>query len=83
MADSDFNPIHKPQVYDLLGCLNGAFAKVHKNLDAIGNLGVFDQQTMQPLHRMLEELRAASNSRMLSVLHQIEERDLNHYRQGA
>lgn len=83
MADSDSNPIYKPQVYDLLGCLNGAFGKVHKNLDAIGNLGIFDEQTMHPLHRMLNELRAASNSRMLSILREIEERDLNQYRQSA
>jgi hypothetical protein len=83
MADTDSTPIHKPQVYDLLGCLNGAFGKVHKNLDAIGNLGIFDPQTMQALHRMFNELRAASNSQMLSILRAIEERDLTHYRQGA
>lgn len=83
MAGSDSNPIHKPQVYDLLGCLNGAFGKVHKNLDAIGNLGIFDPQTIQALHRSFNELRAASNSQILSILREIEERDLNQYRQSA
>jgi hypothetical protein len=76
MADSDSNPINKPHVYDLLGRLNGAFARVHKTLEAIGNVGIFDQQTMQPLNQLADELRAISNARLLSVLQGIEERDL-------
>ena len=76
MADSDSNPINKPHVYDLLGRLNGAFARVHKTLEAIGNVGIFNQQTMQPLNQLADELRAICNARLLSVLQEIEERDL-------
>jgi len=81
MAESDsINPINKPHVYDLLGRLNAAFARVHKTLEAIGNVGIFDQQTMQPLNQLADELRAISNARLLSVLQGIEERDLSEIR---
>jgi hypothetical protein len=77
MAESDSNnPINKPHVYELLGRLNGAFARVHKTLEAIGSLGIFNADTMQPLNRLADELRAICNSKLLSVLHGIEESDL-------
>ena len=80
MADSDSNSFNKPHVYDLLGRLNAAFARVHKTLEAIGGVGIFDQQTMQPLNQLADELRAISNARLLSVLQGIEERDLTEIR---
>ena len=81
MADSDStNPINKPHIYDLLGRLNAAFARVHKTLEAIGGVGIFDRQTMQPLNQQADELRAVCNARLLSVLQGIEERDLTEIR---
>jgi hypothetical protein len=37
-----------------------------KPLRLIGNVGIFDQQTMQPLNQLADELRAISDARLLS-----------------
>jgi hypothetical protein len=66
----------KPHVYDLLNRLNAAFARVNRNMEALGQVGIFEPETMKPLHRLSEQLRAESNSRLLTVLREIEERDL-------
>ena len=48
MADTDFSsaPIcsgtPKPHVYDLLNRLNAAFARVHRNMEALEQVGIFD-----------------------------------------
>jgi hypothetical protein len=76
MAVTDSNPAQKPHVYDLLNRLNAAFARVHRNMDALGQTGVFDQPTIERLFRQSEGFRADTNSSLLKTLHGIEERDL-------
>ena len=76
MADSDSKPVQKPHVYDLLNRLNAAFARVNRNMEELGEVGIFESETMQPLHRLSEQLRAESNSRLLAILRDVEERDL-------
>jgi hypothetical protein len=66
----------KPHVYDLLNRLNAAFGRVNRNMDALGQTGIFDPQTVQRLQRLQEEVRADTNSRLLKTLSEIEERDL-------
>ncbi len=70
MADTDFNSapnssdvsdssgVPKPHVYDLLNRLNAAFARVHRNMEALEQVGIFDPLMMQVLNRQSEQLRA-------------------------
>jgi hypothetical protein len=69
MAVTDFNPAQKPHVYDLLNRLNAAFARANRNIDALGQTGIFDPQTIERLHRLQEEARADTNSRLLLLHH--------------
>lgn len=76
MAVSDSTPASKPHLYDLLNRLNAAFGRVHRNIEALEQTGVFDPETMKRLSRLAEGFRAESNSTLLKTLHGIEERDL-------
>ncbi|HEY4679063.1 MAG TPA: hypothetical protein VIJ01_17990 [Candidatus Angelobacter sp.] len=58
MADTDFSSAPKPLIYDLLNRLNAAFARVHRNMEALEQAGIFDPLMMQSLNRQSEQLRA-------------------------
>lgn len=79
MADNDFNPAQKPYVYDLLGQLNGAFARVTGKLSALEKTGVFEKRVMIRLYRMSKELQAGANYHLLETLQDYEERDWARY----
>lgn len=75
MADPDSSSAQKPHVYDLLYRLNAAFARVHRNMAALEEIGIFDPLLMQLLNRQSETLRAGANSHLLGAMRRIEERD--------
>ncbi|HWZ43412.1 MAG TPA: hypothetical protein VNW97_08030 [Candidatus Saccharimonadales bacterium] len=79
MADHDFKPARKPYVYDLLGQLNGAFARVTGKLSALEQVGIFEKRTMIRLYRMSKELQASANYHLLETLQDCEERDWAKY----
>ncbi len=88
MADTDFssapNPsssAYKPLIYDLLNRLNAAFARVHRNMAALEQAGIFDPLMMQNLNRQSEQLRAGANYHLLSAMRRIEERDRDRFSQ--
>ena len=50
MADTDFSSapkdsgsVPKPLIYDLLNRLNAAYARVHRNMEALQAVGIFDR----------------------------------------
>ncbi|HET8889055.1 MAG TPA: hypothetical protein VFQ41_09135 [Candidatus Angelobacter sp.] len=72
MADTDFisapkdsSSAYKPHIYDLLNRLNAAFARVHRNMEALQAVGIFDPLMMQNLNRQSEQLRAGANCHLL------------------
>jgi hypothetical protein len=82
MADPDSNSAPKdpsgapkPLVYDLLNRLNAAFARVHRNMVALEQVGIFDPLMMQTLNRQQEQLRAGANYHLLGTMRRVEERD--------
>ena len=87
MADTDFSsaPISsgapKPHVYDLLNRLNAAFAGLHRNMEALEQIGIFDPLMMQSLNRQSEHLRAGANYHLLGAMRRIEERDREKFSQ--
>ena len=88
MADTDFisapkdsSSAHKPLTYDLLNRLNAAFARVHRNMEALEAVGIFDPLMMQNLNRQSEQLRAGANYHLLSAMRRIEERDRDRFSQ--
>jgi hypothetical protein len=87
MADPDFisapdsSGVPKPHVYDLLNRLNAAFARVHRNMEALEQVGIFDPLMMQSLNRQSEKLRAGVNFHLLGAMRRIEERDRERYSQ--
>jgi hypothetical protein len=88
MADTDFISVpkdsssaYKPQVYDLLNRLNAAFARVHRNMEALQAVGIFDPLMMQNLNRQHEQLRAGTNHNLLGAMRRIEERDRERFSQ--
>ncbi len=87
MADTDFSSVPKssgvpkPQVYDLLNRLNAAFARVHRNMEALEQVGIFDPLMMQVLNRQHEQLRAGANYHLLGAMRRIEERDRERFSQ--
>ena len=90
MADTDFisapkdsSSVPKPLVYDLLNRLNAAFARVHRNMEALQAVGIFDPLMMQNLHRQHEQLRAGTNHHLLGAMRRIEERDREKFSQPA
>jgi hypothetical protein len=88
MADTDSNsaPKHsssapKPQIYDLPNRLNAAFARVHRNMEALEQVGIFDPLMMQSLNRQSEQLRAGANYHLLGAMRRVEERDREKFSQ--
>jgi hypothetical protein len=87
MADTDFSSapnssgVPKPHIYDLLNRLNAAFARVHRNMAALEQIGIFDPLMMQVLSRQHEKLRAGANYHLLGTIRRIEERDRERFSQ--
>jgi hypothetical protein len=81
MADTDSNSAQKPLVYDLLHRLNASFARVHRNMAALEQVGIFDPLVMQVLNRQSETLRAGANYHLLGTMRDIEERDRKKFSQ--
>ena len=88
MADTDFNSaakdsssVQKPLIYDLLNRLNASFARLHRNIAALEQAGIFDPLMMQVLNRQSEQLRAGANYHLLGAMRRIEERDRERYSQ--
>jgi hypothetical protein len=88
MADTDFSSspkdsssAYKPQVYDLLNRLNAAFARVHRNMVALEQVGIFDPLMTQVLNRQSEQLRAGANYHLLGAMRRVEERDRERFSQ--
>jgi len=79
LANTDFNPAQKPAVYDRLGQLNAAFARVTRNMNALEQFGIFERRTMIRLYRMSKELQADANYHLLETLQDHEERDWSKY----
>jgi len=81
MADTDFSSapnssgVPKPHIYDLINRLNASFARVHRNMEALEQVGIFDPLMMQSLNRQSEHLRAGANYHLLGAMRRIEERD--------
>ena len=87
MADTDSisapisSGVPKPHVYDLLNRLNAAYARVHRNMEALEQIGIFDPLMMQSLNRQHEKLRAGANYHLLGAMRRIEERDRERFSQ--
>jgi hypothetical protein len=88
MADTDFSSApkdsssaQKPHVYELLNHLNAAFGRIHRNMAALAEVGIFDPLMMQMLDRQCEALRAGANSHLLGAMRRIEERDRERFSQ--
>jgi len=88
MADTDFSSAPKdssstpkPLIYDLLNRLNAAFARVHRNMEALEAVGIFDPLMMQNLNRQSEQLRAGANYHLLGAMRRVEERDRDRFQQ--
>jgi hypothetical protein len=88
MADTDFTSapknsgsVQKPLIYDLLNRLNASFARVHRNMAALEQVGIFDPLMMQTLNRQSENLRAGANYHLLGAMRRIEERDREKFSQ--
>jgi hypothetical protein len=88
MADTDFtsapkdsSSVQKPLIYDLLNRLNASFARVHRNMAALEQVGIFDPLMMQVLNRQSETLRAGANYHLLGTMRGIEERDREKFSQ--
>ena len=81
MADTDFSSAPKPLIYDLLSRLNASFARVHRNMAALEEVGIFDPLMMQVLNRQSEQLRAGSNYHLLGAMRRLEERDRQRFAQ--
>ncbi|HEY2115916.1 MAG TPA: hypothetical protein VGJ51_12550 [Candidatus Angelobacter sp.] len=79
LKDSSSAP--KPHIYDLLNRLNAAFARVHRNMEALQAVGIFDPLMMQNLNRQHEQLRAGANYHLLGAMRRIEERDREKFSQ--
>ena len=80
-APKDPSSTPKPLVYDLLNRLNAAFARVHRNMVALEQVGIFDPLMMQNLNRQSEQLRAGANYHLLGAMRRIEERDRERFSQ--
>ena len=88
MADTDFSSapkdssiVQKPLIYDLLNRLNESFARVHRNMEALEAVGIFDPLMMQNLNRQSEQLRAGANYHLLGAMRRVEERDRDRFSQ--
>jgi hypothetical protein len=74
-APKDSGNAPKPLIYDLLSRLNATFARLHRNMEALEQVGIFDPLMMQVLNRQSEQLRAGANYHLLGAMRRIEERD--------
>ncbi len=81
MADTDFSSAPKLLIYDLLHRLNASYARVHRNMEALEQVGIFDPLMMQTLNRQQENLRAGANYHLLGAMRRIEERDREKFSQ--
>jgi len=81
MADTDFSSAPKLLIYDLLHRLNASYARVHRNMEALEQVGIFDPLMMQSLNRQHENLRAGANYHLLGAMRRIEERDREKFSQ--
>ena len=88
MADTDFNSAqkdssstYKPLVYDLLNRLNASFARIHRNMAALEQVGIFDPLMMQVINRQSEQLRAGANYHLLGAMRRLEECDRERFSQ--
>jgi hypothetical protein len=88
MADTDssspqkpLSGVPKPHLYDLLYRLNASFARVHRNMEALEQIGIFDPLMMQALNRQSEQLRAGANYHLLGAIRRVEDRDRERYSQ--
>ena len=86
MADTDFSSapnssssIPKHLVYDLINRFNASLARVHRNITALEQIGIFDPLMMQLLSRQSEKLRAGANYHLLGTMRGIEERDRDRF----
>jgi hypothetical protein len=59
MADPDSSSAPKPLIYDLLNRLNASFARVHRNMEALEQVGIFDPLMMQALTASLSSFGQA------------------------
>jgi hypothetical protein len=80
-APKDSGSAYKPLTYDLFNRLNAAFARVHRNMEALEQIGIFDPLMMQTLNRQSEHLRAGANYHLLGAMRRIEERDRERFSQ--
>jgi hypothetical protein len=80
-APKDSSIAPKPHIYDLLYRLNASFARVHHNMEALEQIGIFDPLMMQTLNRQSEHLRAGANYHLLGAMRRIEERDREKFSQ--
>jgi hypothetical protein len=55
--------------------LNAAFARFHRKMMPLEQVGIFDPLMMQNLNRQSEQLRAGTNYHLLGAMRRIEERD--------
>ena len=81
MADTDSSSAPKPLIYDLLSRLNASFARVHRTMAALEEVGIFDPLMMQVLNRQSEQLRAGTNYHLLGAMRRVEERDRQRFAQ--
>ncbi|MBZ5494249.1 MAG: hypothetical protein LAO76_25265 [Acidobacteriia bacterium] len=81
MADTDSSSAPKLLIYDLLHRLNASYARVHRNMEALEQVGIFDPLMMQKLNRQHENLRAGANYHLLGAMRRIEERDREKFSQ--
>ena len=72
---TEFHPARKPAVYDYIYRLNAAFARVHRNLELLEQVGIFDAETMASLKSTIQEHQADTNYKLLGTLHEIEQQD--------
>ena len=80
-APKDPGSVSKSLVYDLFNRLNTSFARVHRNLAALEQVGIFDPLMMQVLNRQSEQLRAGANYHLLGAMRRIEERNRERFSQ--
>jgi len=81
MAETNSSPAPKPLLYDLLGRLNAAFARVQKNLHLLNDTGMFEPDTITRLRNLAEGFRADANCSLLDTLYSVEERDREAFKQ--
>ena len=80
---ADFSPARKPTTYDLIGRLNAAFARVHKNLELLEQVGIFDAYAMARVRNTATATQADANYTLIDTLRIIEQRDRKEFKSQA